>query len=162
MLKKTRAALSQLGIVIPPGQKLSSKSWRSGMIQAVSALPSDVVDKVKASGRWKSHAFRPYLQFREAHNVIAVAHVTTLQLRALDQQPEAVPLSEELLPDRAQPLEQAVSSSSDSDSIESEGEAGALAAVAAAERQAVENQARVERGLRPRLLKARHDSGLGW
>jgi hypothetical protein len=164
ILKETRAALAQLSIEIPSGQRLSSKSWRSGMIQAVSALPSDVVEKVKASGRWKSRAFQPYLLDKAAHNVIAVAHVTMLQSRALGQQPavaEAKLPSEEPLPDEAQLSDEDAGSSSFSDSSESEGEAGALAAVAEAKRREAENRARAALDLRPRLLRARLDSGLG-
>jgi hypothetical protein len=164
ILKKTRVALAQLSIEIPSGQKLSSKSWRSGMIQAVSALPSDVVEKVKASGRWKSGAFQPYLLDKAAHNVIAVAHVTILQARALGQQPavaEAKLPSEGPLPNEAQLPDEDASSSAFSDSSESEGEAGALAEVAAAKQREAENRARAKLDLRPRLLRARLDSGLG-
>jgi hypothetical protein len=69
----TKSALQTIGVVIPPGQKLGSKSWRSGAVQAASAVPPEVDEKVKHTGRWKTSAWSSYAQGRAAHRVFAVA-----------------------------------------------------------------------------------------
>jgi hypothetical protein len=85
-LKWTREALATASIEIPPSQKLGSKSWRAGAAQSASALPADIDDQVKASGRWRSTAFKPYLGGKAAHRIVAIAYASRLLLERLDQQ----------------------------------------------------------------------------
>jgi hypothetical protein len=82
-LKMTQRALAVAGIPIPSSQRLSSKSWRAGAAQSASLVPPDIDEIVKASGRWQSRAFSPYLHGREAHRVAAIAHSSRLQLARL-------------------------------------------------------------------------------
>jgi ribonuclease HI len=150
VLKRTRKALNQLGIAIPPGARLSSKSWRAGTAQAVSALPSDIEERIKAAGRWKTRAFRFYLQKKSSHVAIALAQATTEQSRALEESGTSTVQS---LPD--QPSSSASSaSSSETDSQKEE----ALAAVAEIVRKEEEEKARAGKNLRPRPQRLSRDA----
>jgi hypothetical protein len=172
-IKWTASALRLLGVEIPSGQQLSSKSWRAGAAQSASALPADIDDRVKAAGRWRSSAFKHYLHGKAAHRVIAMAHAARLQLERADRQskqstssnvhvsqtelsswPAAAPAVAEPAPSPASPSE-----ASQPEDLE---EQRASRAVEQAELESRANEARSLAGKRVRTPRRRLDSGLTW